>query len=261
VWAPDALPASSLPAPVKAHLGAQLRALGRSRLLLIRRPERRREPRIAVLQALSAERSTRLGATELGSYEELLDLDFTASPLPEAPAPLLLACTHGKRDRCCARYGQPLYEELRRQAERDGAWQCTHVGGDRFAGNLVVLPHGLYYGRVGRADVRPLLDDHAAGRIRLDRFRGRSCFPLPVQAAEHDVRSRTGLDALDAVMLAGVDATPDGWCVRLRETRSGALHEVDVSPRPGEPAFLTCSASRAELPRRYVTTGHRLVRA
>jgi hypothetical protein len=246
---------------VKAHLTAQLRALGRSRLLLIRRPERRREAGIAFFQARSRERATRLGALELESYEELLALDLTTSPLAEVSGPLLLACTHGKRDRCCARYGQPLYEELRRQPERDGAWQCTHVGGDRFAGNLVVLPEGLYYGRVGRADVRPLLDDYAARRIRLDRFRGRSCFPLPVQAAEHEVRSRTGLNGLDALALAAVDATPDGWRVCLRETRAGAVHEVDVSVRPGEPAFLTCAAATAQRPRRYVTTGHRVRRA
>ena len=27
-------------------------------------------------------------------------------------------------------------------------WECSHLGGDRFAANVVVLPHGFYYGQV-----------------------------------------------------------------------------------------------------------------
>ena len=29
----------------------------------------------------------------------------------------------------------------------DDVWECSHIGGDRFAGNLVILPEGLYFGR------------------------------------------------------------------------------------------------------------------
>ena len=39
-----------------------------------------------------------------------------------------------------------------------------HVGGDRFAGNLVCLPEGLYFGRVGPEEtLGPLLDDTSPG--------------------------------------------------------------------------------------------------
>ena len=56
--------------------------------------------------------------------------------------PLLLVCTHGIRDRCCARYGQELCRNLHGLAPDGWVWQASHVGGDRFAGNLVVLPEG-----------------------------------------------------------------------------------------------------------------------
>ena len=40
-------------------------------------------------------------------------------------------------------------------------------GGDRFAGNVVVLPEGLYYGRVRPEEAWTVLDEHLAGRIHL----------------------------------------------------------------------------------------------
>ena len=52
---------------------------------------------------------------------------------------------------------RPLLRPVRPSAVRRAArpdrsewvWQCTHVGGDRFAGNLVCFPEGLFFGRVG----------------------------------------------------------------------------------------------------------------
>ncbi len=61
--------------------------------------------------------------------------------------PILLVCTNGKRDACCALRGRALMTALAADhAER--TWECTHLGGHRFAGNLVCLPHGIVYGRV-----------------------------------------------------------------------------------------------------------------
>src|SRR6056297_44484 len=56
-------------------------------------------------------------------------------------------CTNGQRDVCCARFGLPAYAGVQqRVAER--AWQVTHLGGHRFAPNVLVLPQGGVYGRV-----------------------------------------------------------------------------------------------------------------
>ena len=127
-------------------------------------------------------------------HEELVGLDlFGADRGEKVDEPLFAVCTHGKRDRCCAKYGRPLYDALRDQADPEWVWQCTHVGGDRFAGNLVCFPEGLYFGRVGLGDVAPLLDHYLAGRIYLDCYRGRAAYSMQVQAAERAVRERTGL--------------------------------------------------------------------
>ncbi len=180
-----------------------------------------------------------------------------ASPLD---GPLYVVCTHGKRDRCCARQGRPLYDGLRHETDTNRVWQSTHVGGDRFAGNVVVLPQGLYYGRVDAADVRHLLAAHTAGELDLDRYRGRSAYSFPVQAAEHAIRESAGLRGIDDLAL--VDSRSlgeDQWRIRFR-TPYGAVHEVDVAAIVAdEPAYLTCDAAEPKRARRYVATAQRVV--
>ena len=57
---------------------------------------------------------------------------------------ILVVCTHAKRDACCARYGAPVARDL--AARGLPVWETTHLGGDRFAANLVCLPDGTYHG-------------------------------------------------------------------------------------------------------------------
>jgi hypothetical protein len=171
--------------------------------------------------------------------------------------PLLVVCTHGKRDRCCAKNGRPLYDALRHETESNWVWQSTHVGGDRFAGNVVMLPQGLYYGRVEPGDVQELLEAHASGRIDMEHYRGRAAHSFPVQAAEHAIRESEGLVGIDDLELVGVDAVDDGWRVRFR-TRDAAVLEADVvSELSDEPVFLTCGAAEPQRARHYFATALR----
>ena len=77
------------------------------------------------------------------------------SSAPHLTDPILLVCTNGRRDACCALRGRALTLALADEhAER--TWECTHLGGHRFAANLVCLPHGIVYGRVPPDDGRRL---------------------------------------------------------------------------------------------------------
>src|SRR3954452_18826545 len=202
LWSREVLPGSGLSDQVKQRLREQVAARPNTKLLFIRRTERRGRPELRVLWGSSPERGAAFFHAELESYDDLLELDLTA-PGPRFDLPLLLVCTHGKHDRCCARHGRPLYQALAELVEDERVWQVSHVGGDRFAGNLVVLPQGLYFGRVaagdawgGRgaaADAWAVLDEYLAGRIDLAHYRGRSCYPFGVQAAERVVRESAGL--------------------------------------------------------------------
>ncbi len=113
--------------------------------------------------------------------------------------PLTLVCTHGRHDSCCATFGRPTIRHLRESRWADSAWETSHVGGDRFAANLVLLPDSLYFGRCDPESAEAVLEAHRDGRIHLPNYRGRSILGFTQQAAEYFVRTEVGLDRLDEV--------------------------------------------------------------
>jgi len=70
--------------------------------------------------------------------------------------PFFLICTHGNRDRCCGTLGGAIFASMRRQ-EPNWVWQCSHLGGHRFAPTALSLPDGQCYGRLLPEDVPELL--------------------------------------------------------------------------------------------------------
>lgn len=95
--------------------------------------------------------------------------------------PILLVCTHGRREPCCARFGRPTAVALA-HAFPDRVWETTHVGGDAFAANLVTLPSGLYHGRLTPADAVQVGAACLRGEAVPAHFRGR-CGLTPTQQA------------------------------------------------------------------------------
>jgi hypothetical protein len=246
LWGPDALRASGLSDQVKEALRVQVRARPRSRLLFIRRPDRRGREELRAYAATSREGEESLRCATLSSYEELRTLDLARAGEP-LEHPLFLVCTHGKHDPCCARFGRPLFEALAEQVEEEAVWQTTHIGGDRFAGNLLCLSRGVYYGRVERKDAGRVLDAHLEDTIELAHYRGRSCYSFAAQAAERDIRERTGLLRFDDLRLV----SEQGSLIAFAD-REGDVHEREVSLELGPADFLTCTADELHRPWRYV---------
>jgi hypothetical protein len=256
LWDRDVLGGSLLSASLKEHLRDQLAKLGHARLLFIKQPSRRARARRMLYIGSSRPAEESLYALEFERHDDLLGYDFASALLdggtPGVPVehPVFIVCTHGKRDRCCAKYGRPLYDGLKGKIDPDWVWQSTHVGGDRFAGNVVVLPEGLYFGRVGEADLDPLLDSYFDGRIYLDLYRGRSAYTFAVQAAERAVREAEVLTGIDDVSLERVERRRDGWTVNLRV--QGVSRKVDVAVElADEPVYLTCGSVTPQRPRHY----------
>jgi hypothetical protein len=244
LWSSDVLPGSGLSDQVKQHLRDSAVARPHTKLLFVRRTERRRRPELLVTWGSSSETGGRLYREAVEDYEDVLDLDLTA-PGPPLDHPLLLVCTHGKHDRCCARHGRPLYQALAELAEDDWVWQVSHVGGDRFAGNLVALPEGLYFGRVTAADAWSVLEEYLAGRIELDHYRGRTAYSFATQAAERAVREATGLRGV-----ADLELLSEGPVVVLRA--GDRRYELDVTSAPGTLDYLTCTSEALRHPLHYV---------
>jgi hypothetical protein len=109
--------------------------------------------------------------------------DSAAAGGERVVAPQYFVCTNGQRDVCCARFGLPAYTALR---ERVGTrvWQVTHLGGHRFAPNVLVLPQGALYGRVTPAAVPEFVAAVESDALAFPQLRGRSWQPKHVQAAE-----------------------------------------------------------------------------
>jgi hypothetical protein len=243
---------------VRDVLGVELEASAKARgmrLLLIRRREG--DPaadavRRAILVDTEAARMAVRSIADLSELAPLLDasLDDFGAPLAD---PILLVCTNGKRDACCALRGRAVMTALAADhAER--TWECSHLGGHRFAGNLVCLPHGLIYGRVGPGDAPRLADAYLAGRLDASLLRGRSAWPAPAQVAEAVVRERLGLGGLGDVSLVGVTIDDSSAAVDLEA--AGETHRVTLrAERATTPRPISCRADELEQPLHWVPIG------
>ena len=213
-WEPDAIETEGLGDAVRARLRAWLATTPESRLLLIRRPERRDATGSHVYLVDSRPGHESLRCAVLASHDDLVNADLDDASFGEPVAgPLLLVCHHGRRDACCARLGKPLYEAF--VAAAAPVWQCSHVGGHRFAGNVVWLPEGITLGRVQPEDAAAMLAGARAGRIPLANLRGRSSHAPAAQAADGALRAELGADGVADVRVAAVAETADGFEVRL----------------------------------------------
>lgn len=254
-WGVDALRDSRL--AVGAALSQAARA-ARVRPLLIRRHGRSSVSRgRRVFAAYADPVRPWLESTVVERPEDLLDLDLVALGRGESPGltrtdtPVIAVCTHGRHDACCAERGRPVAAALA-AAHPEETWQVSHIGGDRFAGNLLVLPHGLYYGRVDAAAGLAVAGAHLAGHLDLDHLRGRSGWAMPVQAAEIALRRQLEESAIDAVGL--VSRHVDGPVTRVEMEMAGRRWAVEVHSSTGpEAARLTCGAAgESRLPRHAI---------
>lgn len=239
-WGRDALLESMIDPAVGRLLAAAAAERG-VRIVLIRRPGRSLPSAVrawAYADSRAGHESIRWGS--FADDAELLGGPLSGTAGDTGDRPAYLVCAHGRHDACCAIRGRPVAAALRRLRPGE-VWECSHVGGDRFAANVVVLPEGLYYGHVGIDTAADLVAAHEAGQVVPDLLRGRSCFAAPVQAAQHFARSLLAERRIAA--LAPLDAgrtAPATWRVVLaHEGRSVAL---TVRAEQAPPELLTCAA-------------------
>jgi len=259
-WGRDAALESGLDKDVAAALHAEARR-HRVRLLLARRPgDRRRDGDRRVFLSHSGRERYWIEQLDLPGDrpEALLDIDLGALAFPEPPGigepgppGLHLVCTNGKHDPCCADLGRPVVRALV-EAEAADVWEVSHIGGDRFAANIVCLPDGVYYGRVTPNEAPRLLADHRAGTIDLDRYRGRSCLPPLVQAADAYARQHLGERRLDGLILVSAEAGNHDTVAVLLQQRGGVAVEVVVRrERAAAAVQLTCHVPEPSRPWTY----------
>lgn len=176
---------------------------------------------------------------EVSDPREYLDLALDGTDGKLSTDPLVAVCAHGKHDQCCAVRGRSACGEIAAQYP-DFTWECSHLGGDRFAATLLVLPEGLCYGRVDSADAAALVRLYLEGRLDNRFLRGRTSLPHAVQAAQYFAREASGDDRIAGLMPLGVEKVEGGTRVVLG-SESGPI-EVILNEEMSDPLLSQCHA-------------------
>jgi Sucrase/ferredoxin-like len=271
-WGRAALTECSLDAAIAADLAARAeRAV--TRIELIRRPGRRDDGPDAAARPLAwAIADTTPGAERIrwGSWRdpaELPELDLAAEVSAGGPQRVALVCTNAKRDQCCARRGRPVAAALADATSWD-TWECSHLGGHRFAANVLLLPSGEMFGELDPDLAVTVLAAFDEGEILLSHHRGRCGQRAMVQAAMHAAALRLGEGRVGALRGVGSRNLPgaaaaDIWEVdvahsdvaRRDDPRAEAVYRLTVAGTPTEPALLSCADAEPKPEFRYEAVG------
>lgn len=211
------------------------------RIAAIRRPGRRTPtPRWRWFIGRSTPGRESLVGGEVASAADYLDLALDGSGGQPVDGPLVIVCAHGRHDQCCAVRGRRVAAAIAAHYPEQ-TWECSHVGGDRFAATMILLPHGLSYGRVDEAaDPAAIVALYAQGRLDDSLLRGRSAYPHAVQTAQHFARVEHGDDRVDAYPPMAVHEDGDVTTVLLGA--EPAPLTVTLRATLSEPLLSTCHA-------------------
>lgn len=167
--------------------------------------------------------------------------------------PTLAICTHGTRDRCCAKFGFAAFQEARRLVETGASpfepIETSHLGGDRFAATGVFFPSGSMYAHLGDLDLAALCTAETEGRLDPARYRGGVFDPQMVQL----VRAGLAREGLVNDTTSPIVITPRDPC-EVEASVAGRRYRVRL--RVAEVEFYgSCAALSAAKP----SHGHRTV--
>ncbi len=192
------------------------------------------------------------GVLRTGRWERPDDLLVTLSAEPGSlhPDPLLLVCTHGVHDVCCAVTGRPVAAALSRRWP-DLTFECSHLGGDRFAPNVLMFPDLACYAAMPADQAVAVVESHLAGHVETAWLRGVAGLQPAEQVAVGAALARWGPAAVGDLTsrLAEQVGTLDSgtWTVELAGTGAlpSRIRVVVSSRRHTQAARLTCRATRA----------------
>ena len=251
-WDSKAFEMSEIPDTVKAYIEAVSGTGKLVRPLLIRQPENRRRRGVKFFIGLTHPSNPLLFEYDLDDFSDILDLDlisiatgqFTDNP-HERTNPLYLVCTNGKRDKCCAIYGPQVYQAMSDEAG-DAVWQSSHIGGHNQAPITLFFPHGVNYGRTTPSEASRLVKAYERDLVVLHHYKGRVCFDMHLQAAEHFWREQTGILSLPGMQIEFVDEIVENkWNVTIRGEDGKNKENIRLQRRESDYKIpITCSGAK-----------------
>lgn len=212
-WGRQALTDSGLPDPIVQHI-SRAEAAYPLRFLAARRIDQDRRHAFdastrRVWLAHVGPDGGRTITTTIDELDQLLTWDLEGISSGGFPItgetvvePIEFICTHSKRDTCCAVLGREITGTVP-TALQHLVWECSHLGGHRFAATSLFLPSGRLYGRLPSvAAVDGVLREPEPRYLR-----GPSYLPPDLQAAECTVRIAEGLPSTAKLTVARIEST------------------------------------------------------
>jgi hypothetical protein len=200
-----------------------------------------------------------LAALPFADLTSVLELDFSALALGRCPAdaallsePLYIVCANDKSDPCCGRTG-PVVHAAVAKTTGNRCRRTAHVGGHKYASNMVVFPYALFYGRLDSHSAIDVVRANENGLIYLDRFRGRSRYRLSEQAAEHFLRAEKTANGLDAVIMLRPARDLGDSSYATTFALGDQIYETVVTARRNDPPRLqSCTDIGPTVPIRWI---------
>ena len=270
-WGSSAFDEKHMDAEV-AHKLSESAAAANTHVMLIRRPGRHpgaghdsEKRAMAWAFADVASGTSRILWGVWRDPADLLELDLTAEIPAEAnaagPQQLALVCTNGKRDQCCAIRGRPVAAAVAASTGWD-TWECSHLGGHRFAATMMLLPTGDMFGWLDSDSAIDVMRRFDAGHIMLSHYRGRAGQSFPEQAALHAAAVKLGdfrrgaIHASSMRQIEGVPGQDELWEIEVihRTDRSpGTAYQMILAGSSVAPSFLSCSDTSPKAEVHYET--------
>lgn len=88
--------------------------------------------------------------------------------------PLYMACGHGSRDERCGKSAPYILREFETICNpNERLAYVSHIGGHAYAGNVIIYPENIWYGRVSPEKVQGIYNSYHNKEIIKEHYRGR----------------------------------------------------------------------------------------
>lgn len=227
-WGATALASVDIGDQNRKHLTSLFSLYSDSRIQIITQKE---TSDIVLFFAVAFEHDQRLYRIPLENYDQILKLSWKdiIAHKPEyqkylTDDAIYLICTNAQHDPCCGERGQALFDQY---SHNEQVWQCSHLGGDRFAANMVSLPTGSYYRRVDADALRNIIATEQKNRVHISNFAGRSCYERITQVAFY------------YLLKTYPETTINDWTFKNKEETEPLLFNVTFLDQDGHEVIVT----------------------
>ncbi len=246
-WNKKAFKESGLSEEIKSKFNEEVKAIDKTRLLLIKQKKKEKGAK-SFFVALPNKGKAPLLKFSFDDYEELLELDlvdivdnpgkYEKNRIDES---ILLICTKGLRDKCCALNGAPVYQQLDEEFGQQ-IWQSTHHGSHRFSANMLFMPEALSFGQIDMGNPKEIVNELLQAKVALPHFRGRSRYSKIAQAAEGLLLSEIGSSMWKSLTFVDDEELEGGqWKVHFRNSNDGKEFQIRIkSIETDKMVFASC---------------------